>query len=129
MSEEKSNVLPEEVIRPLCEPFQREADRVLDLYAMTQSGIHPGKCVQCFYRLLQVARPEQAGSLAPLRTWIEENIEVAIFAGESPAGSFPVRLDSPDLEHFCGEAMRRVQMDIVTPEVPVELAFSLKASA
>jgi len=121
--------LPEEVIRPLCQPFQRQADKVLDLYAMTQSGIHPGKCVRCFYRLLQEAQPEQQRSLDPLRSWIEENIEVSIFAGDLPAGRFPVRLDSADLEAFCDQAMRRVQFDVVVPEGPVELSFSVKISA
>lgn len=121
--------LPEDIIRPLCQPFKRHADNVLDLYAMTQNAIHPGKCVQCFYRLLQAAQPEQTQSLAPLRSWIEENIEVSIFAGDAPAGRFPVRLDQPDLEQFCDEAMRRVRLDVVAPEGPVELAFSFKASA
>lgn len=121
--------LPEDILRPLCRPFRKQADSLLDLYGMTQSPAAPSQCVQCFFRLLQVAEPSYEPALRPLKTWIESHIEIAIQAGDAPKGSLPVQLDQPDLQRFCENAMQRVQLDTMAHDRPVELTFRYKSSA
>ena len=119
--------LPLEVVEPLCASFAKEADWILKLYDMTQGRPgHPGQCVNCFYALLGAARGEKRQALQPLREWIESNMEIAIKAGDIPAGRFPVLLKEPDLESFCEEAMRRARYDAVFSAPQIELSFSFK---
>lgn len=122
-------VLPEDVLHPLCQPFRKAADSLLDLYGMTQNPSSPSQCVQCFFRLLQVAEPSAKPALQPLKTWIESNIEISIQTGSHPSGSLPVQLDQPDLERFCQEAIERVRLDTVMPDNNIELTFRYKSQA
>jgi len=119
--------LPENVLYPLCQPFRGEADCLLDLHEMTRRPSHPGHCVQCFFRLLGKADGEGKAALTPLRKWIEENITIAIEAGEREAGTLPVRLEATtDLDSFCYEAIRYVREDTVITDPQVELTFRYK---
>jgi len=121
--------LPEDVLRPLCRPFSKAADSLLDLYAMTQQAKAPSQCVQCFFRLLKVAEPSAWPALQPLRTWIESNIEISIESGNALTGSMPIQLDQPDLEQFCMSTMERVRLDTVMIDEPIQLTFRYKQSA
>lgn len=122
-------VLPLEVVEPLCSPFSRQADWILKLYEMTQGrSAHPGKCVSCFFALLGAAKGEKRRALEPLRTWIEENLEIGIWAGDREAGKLPVLLEASDLEELCSEAMNRIQEDAVIAADQVELQFRFKTS-
>ncbi len=106
-----SRAVPIEVIEPLCAPFARQADRVLDLYEMSKSPLrHPGRCLRCFYELFQAAPPRNREALSPLRQWIEENMVIAYGPDRTErAGVMPMELDEPDLESFCFEAMRKAR--------------------
>lgn len=132
MSSPSSNrKLPEQVVRPLCEPFRRQADCLLDLYAMTTDPAHPGQCVRCFYELLTRAKGEHSPALQPLRDWIQTHVEIAVKAGGHPATRLPVQLEDTDLESFCQRAMERVREDtaIGEPEVILELRYKDEALA
>ncbi len=122
-------ILPEEVVRPLCQPFYKAADSLLDLYGMTQSPSSPGQCVQCFFKLLQASDSRTQPALEPLKSWIEDHIEISIQAGDAPSGCFPVTLDQPDLEQLCHRAIERVRMDTMSHRRPIELVFRFKATA
>lgn len=102
--------LPAEILNPLCKPFSRQADWILDLYEMTQQpSYHPGKCLNCFYALLESASDEKHTALAPLRKWIEENTVIKVRAGDTITGIFPVHLNEPDLSSFCEQAIQTVR--------------------
>lgn len=127
MSPQPANALPEHVLKPLCQPFSKEADCLLDLYEMTQQPRHPGKCVQCFFRLLAAAKPETTSALQPLRHWIEEHIEIAVRpAGSPPTSRLPVWLDTETLDQFCHQAIDRVRADTCLTDSQIELVFDYK---
>lgn len=126
-AESVASRLPVEVIEPLCSSFAQQADWILSLYEMSRGGFsHPGRCVSCFYALLSVASGEKRRALEPLKRWIEENLEIAIQAGEKDAGLLPVFLAEADLESFCQQAIRRVREDAVIEGPEVALRFCLK---
>ena len=118
MKSEKRSVLegqsvPLSVIEPLCRPFARQADPLLDLYDLSRTrSAHPGRCLRCFYDLLGAAEPAKRPALRPLREWIESNLEIACRSEAGETGlTFPVELDEPDLETFCDRMMRRAHQD------------------
>ncbi|MEO0794456.1 MAG: hypothetical protein AAFX93_04820 [Verrucomicrobiota bacterium] len=120
-------VLPEQILKQLCDPFAREADSLLDLYAMTQSPAAPSQCVKCFFRLLKSASPRNRQVLQPLRSWIESNIVISVRSGDELADNFPLQLDQPDLQGLCEQAMDRVRYDTVFDGNVVQLTFSYKS--
>jgi len=124
-------VIPRHLVEPLCKPFAKEADCILDLYSMTQQPGHPGKCVQCFFKLLGKARPMQEQALHPLKDWIESNLEIAVEASDHSRATLPVHLQAPSLESFCASAMERVRYDtaIRAERVRLELRFRQQPSA
>lgn len=92
---------------------------------------HPGHCLRCFYDLLSAASPQKKKALAPLREWIEENLEIAISGcGGYDNGSLPIRLEEPDLESFCESAMARARDDSLSSagNVLFEIRYKLEAA-
>jgi len=125
--------LPRQVIAPLCQPFSRQADQILDLYEMTQPSVRkPGRCLRCFYDLLSSsATPQKMAALSPLREWIEENLEIAVSEQDAhEAGTIPVRLEQPDLESFCESAMLRARETYLSQarNVLLEIRYKLEAA-
>jgi hypothetical protein len=103
-------VIPQHVIEPLCKPFFKQADWILELYAMSKEpASQPGKCLHCFYRLMEAASEEKAFALYPLKHWIEQNLIIGVRTGEQVRGTLPVVLDQPDMESFCKNAMLEVR--------------------
>ncbi len=124
--------LPTHVLEPLCAPFAKDADRILDLYEMTKAPQRqPGRCVRCFYDLFQKAPSAKRKALAPLREWIEENLEIEVRA--LPDGSDPqtlaLRLNSPDLETFCLDAMEAARERNRANASRIHLEIRFKATA
>lgn len=115
--------LPETLLKPLCEPFRSQADTLLDLYELTQGPGHPGRCVQCFFRLLGRAGSRERPLLAPLRGWIEAHIEIAVQEGMEERGRIPVVLEAGSLEGFCEDTIRRVRDEGRFQSSYVELNF------
>lgn len=119
--------LPEEVVRPLCQPFSKEADCLLELFDMTSQPRPPGECLKCFYKLRGRADDRRAEALQPLRSWIESHVEITVEA-EPEQTVFPVLLEEPDLESFCMRAMTRVREDTVITAPEVRLGLRFRAS-
>ncbi|MFP4351905.1 MAG: hypothetical protein ACLFRP_00365 [Puniceicoccaceae bacterium] len=124
--------LPTHVLEPLCAPFAKDADRILDLYEMTKTPQRqPGRCVSCFYDLFQKAPSAKRKALTPLREWIEENLEIEIRS--EPDGSelqaLALRLDSPDLETFCLDAMETARERNRAEATRLQLEIRFKPAA
>lgn len=120
--------LPAEVLKPLCRPFASKADWILDLHEMTQGKTrYPGKCLRCFYALLQGAGPEKQRYLDPLKRWIEENLVITVQKGDALSETLPVRLREPDLESFCQKAMYQIrEAEEATSDAVVTLEIAFK---
>jgi hypothetical protein len=102
--------LPQTVLAPLCQPFAKQADWILELYAMThEAPKHPGKCLRCFYALMEAASGEKARSLMPLKQWIERNTVIGVRAGGEICTVLPVELEEPTLGDFCSSAIAKVR--------------------
>ncbi len=106
--------LPEEVLLPLCAPLSNQADSILELYSMTQEGIHhPGRCLRCFYKLREAAARHRKAAMAlqPLQRWIEDHFEVVASGNDDPAviRFLPVDLRQPTLENFCQEMIQNTR--------------------
>ena len=132
-SSESIPSLPETVITPLCEPFANQADWILELYEMTRrTDRHPGKCLSCFYALLESASEEKSFALAPLKRWIEDNTIIGVRTGNQVYTTLPVKLDQPSLNEFCHHAMHQVREDRINPTnqtITLELHFKANAKA
>lgn len=102
------------------------ADFLLDMRELLLSRGHPGTCVKCFFGLLgDLRRP---GALAPLRHWLEQNLEVAVTIGGEVVEALPVRLDlSADLRDFCERTIATVRHDRAYDAERIELGFRYKA--
>ena len=120
--------LPQQLLEPLCKPFRRQADCLLDLYEMTQVPSSPDRCVQCFFKLLGVATPGGRSALTPLCQWMENHLVIAIRAGDRQAGQLPLDLEAPTIEEFCQRAIQRVRQDTAVWEPEVELGLQFKQS-
>jgi hypothetical protein len=134
--------IPSQLLEPLCKPFSRQADQLLDLHEMTDAqkarNAHPGRCLRCFYDLLGAASPEKEKALQPLREWIEGHLEIAVTPQGSqpetplePVVALPVKLDAPDLETFCRGAMENVHKGrfVTADEVQLEVRFKADANS
>lgn len=87
-----------------------EADLLLDIRETLLNRGHPGKCVNCFFSL--VGRKRERNHLAPLRIWLEENVEIAVSRDEEVLEAIPVRLEGErSLNEFCHRAMEMVRED------------------
>lgn len=126
-------ILPQTVLAPLCQPFAKQADWILELYAMTcEPPRQPGKCLRCFYALLESASPEKAPSLEPLKQWIESHTVIGVRAGDQLRGTLPVQLQETSLDAFCSSAMEKVRGSVgQAPDATVfmELLFRSTAQA
>jgi len=123
--------LPTDLLRPLCRPFAKQSDTLLELYEMTASrSAHPGECIKCFFALKSVASPHSEAALQSFQSWLEDRLEIEVATTESSRGTLPVQLDeAPDLEQFCHEAIRQVREDRVetAPEIHLQLKFREEA--
>ena len=104
------------------------ADFLLDLRELLLSRGHAGKCVHCFFGLLgDLGKP---GALAPLRHWLEQNLEVAVTIDDEVVEVLPVSLDqSKSLEEFCHRAMDTVRYDRSYDAKRIEMEFRYRDSA
>ncbi len=115
------------MLAPLCQPFAKQADWILELYSMThEPPQQPGKCLRCFYALLESASPEKAPSLEPLKQWIERHTVIGVRKGNELCATLPVQLEEGSLDAFCNRAIQHVRRSTdlrVHPEVVMELLF------
>ncbi len=126
-----SNTVPNEVLTPLCRPFASQADWLLELWELTKRpNQKAGKCLRCYYTLLEAADSAKQPKLAPLKQWIEENMEIAVHAKNWQA-SMPVELDVPTFESFCEQTIRRIRgnTQLHHPHIHLELQYKTNTQA
>jgi hypothetical protein len=117
------------VLSALAEEYAREADTVLDLRAAALQEPHPGRCVQCYFKLLGATRTaEKLARLSPLRQWIEEHITIAAKAPSAEPFEFlRVDLDEvDDLESYCRRVSSTLFFDRADLPTAVELEFAFR---
>ena len=118
------------LLLPLAPVLAKEADAILDLRDLLISKGHPGKCVRCFFRLFAAAGSDDLPMLAPLRTWMEENLEISVRADGAELETLPVKLRRQEgLEAFCLRSIRNVRMDRSYRAQRLDLAFRYKGQA
>jgi len=103
------------------------ADEILDLRDAAMKRQRPGLCVACYFKIAQAARNPALAE--PLRSWIEENVEVVAEDDRDTLERLPVQLDGDDLEDFCRNVMQTFQTDRAYDTPHIRLHFDYKRSA
>jgi hypothetical protein len=120
----------DQILGRLSQRFFREADSILDLRGAALTRQHPGRCIQCYFKLYGIADPDSESLLNPLKVWIESNIEVIAKDGrEQILEQLPLRLDAPDLEAYCQEVIHEFRTNRVYHAQNLTLEFSYKEAA
>jgi hypothetical protein len=120
----------DQILGPLSERFFREADAILDLRGVALNRLHPGRCIQCYFKLCGSADLTSESLLKPLKSWIESNIEVIAKDGqEQILEQLPLRLDAPDLEAYCQDVIHEFRTNRVYPSQNLTLEFRYKEAA
>lgn len=120
----------DEILHPLGPVLAREADAILDLRDLLLRQGHPGKCVRCFFKLFEAAGDDRHSTLALLRAWLENHVEISIRKNGVELEALPFVLrDEEDLETFCLRSIDHVRMDRGYRGGPLLLAFRYKLAA
>jgi hypothetical protein len=120
----------DQILGRLSQRFFREADSILDLRGAALTRQHPGRCIQCYFKLYGIADPGSESLLNPLKVWIESNIEVIAKDGrEQILEQLPLRLDAPDLEAYCQEVIHEFRTNRVYHAQNLTLEFGYKEAA
>lgn len=91
---------------------------------------HPGKCVRCFFQLFTAAGIDSLPRLEPLRTWIEQHLEISVRAEGHDLETLPILPEQgDDLEAFCLRSIRKVRLDRSYRAKRLDLAFRYKEKA
>ena len=118
------------MLRPLARSLAREADAILDLRELLLNQGHPGKCVRCFFRLYEAADGGLVQDLAPLRAWLETNVEISVRREGEELETLPFApAKHEDLEAFCMRSIGLIRMDRGYQGKHLQLAFRYKALA
>lgn len=99
-----------DILAPLGQTFQKQADALLDLRQYAINKEHPGKCVSCYFKLYEQANNHSLNRLSILRKWLETNLEiVAKDEQDRFLERIPVCLeDEENLESFCARLMQEI---------------------
>ena len=120
----------DQILGPLSQRLFREADSILDLRGAALTRQHPGRCIECYFKLYGIADPDSGSLLYPLKVWIESNIEVIAKDGrEQILEQLPLRLDAPDLEAYCQEVIHEFRTNRVYPAQNLTFEFRYKEAA
>jgi hypothetical protein len=119
------------VLATLAQPFQRQADTLLDLRECVQSGTKPGRCVRCYFALHQTAAEAVIGRLCPLRNWLEKHIEIVAHDADSQVlETLPLRLEEAvDLEAYCHQVMEEFRDNRAYDSARINIGFRYRESA
>lgn len=120
----------DDLIRPVAKQVPFCADAILDLRTALVSRQHPGKCVDCFFKILAPANQiEKTNSIAPLKNWLEENLEIVVKDDStSELERLSVILLEDDLETFCQKVMAQIHYDRNYASRRISLHFVYKES-
>lgn len=119
------------VLAGLARPFHRCSDLLLDLRAWAGDDRRAGSCVKAYFDLFEDVAPgcEAARGLVRLRQWLESELEIAVFDGDSPTCLDVLRLElagEESLEAFCRKAMDRLRADRCHGAGRVRMAFRFR---
>ena len=104
------------------------ADFLLDIREILLKKGHPGDCVQCFFGLL--GNLDRPGVLAPLRHWLETNLEVAVEIDGETRETIAVNFgNSRNLNDYCLRMVDLVRNDRSYQEESIRLRFQYRAEA
>jgi hypothetical protein len=118
------------LLLPLIQQDIRDADTILDLRELLLSGGHPGKCVRCFFRLFDSGTSKGFPVLAPLRRWLETNVEIVVTSGARLLEALPLHFAGEEnLEEFCQRSMQHVRMDRGYDAKQIGMKFRYKIAA
>ena len=117
------------MLRPLAPVLSSQADAILDLRELLITQGHPGKCVRCFFRLFEAAGANHKPQLAPLKAWLERNVEISVQTDSRELEILPLVLANGDLESFCLKSMEKIRMDRGYRPLNLRLAFRYKTAA
>lgn len=119
------------VLATLAQPFQRQADTLLDLRECVQTASKPGRCVRCYFALHQSAAETAIGRLCPLRNWLETNIEIVAHDAEARLlETLPLRLEEEtDLETYCHRVMEEFRDNRSYDSARINIGFRYREAA
>jgi hypothetical protein len=120
----------EDLINPVAKQMPFCADTILDLRTALINGQHPGKCVACFFKILAPAcRIEKVNAVAPLKDWLEKNLEIVVKDDSTlELERLSVNLLEDDLETFCQKVMMQIHYDRNYANRQLSLHFAYKES-
>ncbi len=115
------------VLEPLCGAFAKEADAILDIRECLLLMERPGRCVDCYFRLLERAQGEDGRELSGLRQCLESHMEVVAQDEEKRLlERLPLRLEREDLQTYCEQMMEAFVKDRRYAAKRIELCFQFK---
>jgi len=105
----------DQLLAPIAHPLRAQADTLLDLREAATDNPHPGRCISCYFRLLEQAPDQATPKLTPLRRWLEGHVEIVAVDGQQQDRElevFPLELDgAKNLEACCQGTIRTVLHD------------------
>jgi hypothetical protein len=117
----------EKVLEPLCSVFSSEADALLDIRDCLLRKEAPGRCVDCYYRLMERADAGNQKELGRLRECLESEVEVvAQDERKQLLERVPLRLETGDLQSYCEWMMQAFVQDRSYEAERIELCFQFK---
>ena len=117
------------LLEPLCGAFAKEADALLDIRECLLLKERPGRCVDCYFRLLERAHGEEGRELSGLRRCLESHVEVVAQDEEKRLlERLPLRLEREDLQTYCERMMEAFVKDRTYPAKRIELCFQFKGA-
>ena len=115
------------ILNALARSHAGAADALLDLYEAVGQRAHPGRCVACYFKIMQRARNADP-AIEALRHWLEAELEIVAESPEvGPLERLPVQLEGDDLESFCQHTIQAIREDRAYEHPQIELTFAYKA--
>ena len=105
----------DQLLAPIAQPLCAQADTLLDLRDAATEHPHPGRCVSCYFRLLENAPDRATAKLTPLRRWLEQHVEIVAVDSQCCGRElevFPLELGTfENLEDCCRQSISTVLND------------------
>jgi hypothetical protein len=117
----------DDLLAPVARDFRHAADEILDLRTAVLKRSDPGDCLDCYFKIFNVAKARNPEPLRQLRCWLEENLEVVAKDGEArELERLPISLHHEDMQSFCQEVMVefRENRNYLEPTIELSLRFS-----
>jgi len=114
----------DQLLAPVAKSFKHAADDILDLREAVKTRSAPGDCVNCYFKIFDVAKAKDPTPLQQLRRWLEQNLVVVARDGDArELERLPVSLHHEDMESFCREVMNEFRDNRSYSNSPIELSL------